>query len=148
VLGLKYDGQLANARVLGTLLGRSVRRAGLHLEVDALIPVPLHPHKLAERGFNQSIEIARWVARESGRPYDRASLRRTRDTRPQVGLPLTERLDNLQGAFAATGSLRGRRVAIVDDVVTTGSTARECAWTLRRAEAAAVQVWCVARTPA
>ena len=55
---------------------------------------------------------------------DRASLQRTRDTRPQVGLPLAERLDNLQAAFAATGSLQGRRVAIVDDVVTTGSTVR------------------------
>ncbi len=96
VQGLKYDGQLANARVLGTLLGRSVQRAALHLDVDVLVPVPLHPDKLAERGFNQSIEIARWVAREVGRPCDCASLRRTRATRPQVGLPLAERLENLQ----------------------------------------------------
>jgi ComF family protein len=147
VQGLKYDGQLANARVLGTMLGRSVRPAGLHLDVDVLVPVPLHPEKLAERGFNQSIEIARWVAREVGRPCDCASLKRTRFTRPQVGLPLAERRENLQGAFAVTGSLRGRRVAVVDDVVTTGSTVRECAWALLRAEAASVQVWCVARTP-
>ena len=147
VQGLKYDGQLANARVLGTLLGRSVQRAALHLDVDVLVPVPLHPDKLAERGFNQSIEIARWVAREVGRPCDCASLRRTRATRPQVGLPLAERLENLQQAFAVTDSLRGRRVALLDDVVTTGSTVRECAWALRRAEVATVDVWCVARTP-
>ena len=147
VQGLKYEGQLASARVLGTLLGRSVRLAALHLDVDVLVPVPLHPDKLAERGFNQSIEIARWVAREVGRPCDCASLRRTRSTRPQVGLPLSERLENLQQAFAVTDSLRGRRVALLDDVVTTGSTARECAWALRRAQAATVDVWCVARTP-
>jgi ComF family protein len=145
---LKYGGQLATARVLGTLLGRSVHRAALHLDVDTLIAVPLHPDKLAERGFNQSIEIARWVAREIERPCCHEILRRSRATRPQVGLPLAERLANLAGAFGATAQVEGRRVAIVDDVVTTGGTVRECAWALRRSGAASVDVWCVARTPA
>jgi ComF family protein len=148
VQGLKYDGQLAMSRVLGTLLGRSVQRAALHLDVDALIAVPLHPDKLTERGFNQSIELARWVARAVQRPCEHAWLTRARATRPQVGLPLAERLANLEGAFAATGAVLNRRVVIVDDVVTTGGTARECAWALRRAGASSVDVWCVARTPA
>lgn len=148
VQGLKYDGRLATARVLGTLLGRSVQRAALHLDVDALVAVPLHSAKLAERGFNQSIEIARWVAHAVQRPCAHAWLTRARATRPQVGLPLAERLANLESAFAAAGAVQNRRVVIVDDVVTTGGTVRECAWALRRAGASSVDVWCVARTPA
>lgn len=144
---LKYDGHLAVARVLGTLLGRSVASAGLQREVDVLLPVPLHPAKLAERGFNQSIEIARWVARETVRPCEWRALRRLRPTRPQVGLTLEARLANLHGAFAVSGDLQGRRVAVIDDVMTTGSTLRECAWVLRQAGAVTVHVWCVARTP-
>ena len=69
-----------------------------------------------------------------------------RPTRPQVGLSLEARLANLQGAFAVTGPVLGRRVAVIDDVMTTGSTLRECAWALRRAGATTVEVWCVART--
>jgi ComF family protein len=144
---LKYDGHLAVARVLGTLLGRSVRSQGLQHEVEVLLPVPLHPAKLAERGFNQSLEIARWVSRETARPCEWRALRRLRRTRPQVGLALEARLANLHGAFAVTGGVQGRRIAVIDDVMTTGSTLRECAWVLRRAGAASVDVWCVARTP-
>jgi ComF family protein len=113
-----------------------------------LLPVPLHPGKLAERGFNQSIEIARWTARMLRRPYVARALVRNRATRPQVGLPLAERVANLQGAFAVAGSVRGKRVAVIDDVVTTGSTVREVAAALRRADASSVDIWCVARTPA
>jgi ComF family protein len=148
IQSLKYGGKLAMARVLGTLLARSVQSAGLHLEVDLLLPVPLHPGKLAERGFNQSIEIARWTARMLRRPYVARALVRNRATRPQVGLPLAERVANLQGAFAVAGSVRGKRVAVIDDVVTTGSTVREVAAALRRADASSVDIWCVARTPA
>jgi ComF family protein len=147
VRALKYDGHLAHARVLGTLLGRSLLAAGLHREVDLLLPVPLHPDKLVERGFNQSIEIARWVARETHRPFGTRTLVRRRPTRPQVGLPLVERIANLHGAFEVPGFVRDRRVAVIDDVMTTGSTVREIASALRRAGAAAIDVWCLARTP-
>jgi ComF family protein len=147
VRALKYDAHLAHARVLGTLLGRSLLAAGLPREVDALLPVPLHPDKLVERGFNQSIEIARWVARETQRPCEVRTLARTRATRPQVGLPLVDRVANLQGAFEVSGSVEGRRLAVIDDVMTTGSTVREIAWALHRAGAATIDVWCVARTP-
>jgi len=147
VRALKYDGHLAHARVLGTLLGRSLLAAGLHLEIDVLLPVPLHPDKLVERGFNQSIEIARWVARETLRPFETRTLVRCRPTRPQVGLPLVERVANLQGAFEVPGLVRDRRVAVIDDVMTTGSTVREIAWALRRAGAGTIDVWCLARTP-
>jgi ComF family protein len=146
VQSLKYGGRLSVARVLGTLLGDSIAESGLHLDVDVLLPVPLHASRHAERGFNQSFEIARWVARGVRRPCDPRALVRTRPTRPQVGLPLAERATNLEGAFAVVGDVAGRRVVLIDDVMTTASTVREASRTLRRSGAFSVDVWCVART--
>lgn len=146
VQSLKYGGQLAVGRVLGHLAGNAVLERGLHLDVDLLLPVPLHPARLAERGFNQSLEIARRVGRRVQRPVLDRALVRTRPTAPQVGLPLAARHANLAGAFAASAVVHGRRIAIVDDVVTTGSTVREAARSLRLAGAWSVDVWCVART--
>lgn len=142
---LKYAGRLPVARVLGTLLARRAAAADLHHDVDLLLPVPLHPAKLVERGFNQSIEIAHWLARGTRRTLVVRGLRRTRETRPQVGLDLHERAANLRAAFDVTADFAGRRVAIVDDVMTTGSTVREIAGVLRRGRAARIDVWCVAR---
>lgn len=142
---LKYAGRLPTGRVLGTLLGRSVVAAGLHRDVDLIVPVPLHPARLAERGFNQSLEIARALARVTQRPLAADGLRRTRATRAQVGLPLRERRANLLGAFAAARGLGGLGLAVVDDVMTSGSTLREIAGALRRAGAGRIDVWCVAR---
>lgn len=146
VQSLKYGHQLAVGRVLGHLAGSAVLERGLHLDIDVLLPVPLHPARLAERGFNQSLEIARWAGRRVGRPVLDRALVRTRPTVPQVGLPLDARHANLAGAFASSAAVRGRRVVIVDDVVTTGSTVREAALSLRAAGAFSVDVWCVART--
>lgn len=146
VPALKYEGALANARVLGTLLAQSVARAGLHHGVDAIVPMPLHRSRLQERGFNQSHEIARFVARILGRPVAADALRRTRATAPQVGLAREARRDNVRDAFAAeAGALRGGRIALLDDVVTTGSTVTAAAQALVGAGACRVDVWCVAR---
>ena len=143
---LKYGGQLAIGRVLGGLLARRVAELGLHLDVDCLVPVPLHPRRHAERGFNQSAEIARFTARGLDLPLEPRLAVRCRDTRSQVGLSLADRRGNLRGAFAAdSAQLRGRRIAIVDDVMTTGSTVAELARTLRRSGATSVDAWCVAR---
>jgi len=142
VQGLKYRARLANARVLGTLLAVRVDVLALHERVDVIVPVPLHPARFAERGFNQSIEIARPLARRLRLPLEPALVSRLRPTAPQVGLHLSDRSRNLLGAFAAHG-LRGRRVALVDDVTTSGSTLQEIAGALLRAGATAVDGWCV-----
>ena len=146
IQALKYGGQLAIGRVLGGLLARGASNFGLQLDVDCVFPVPLHPRRYAERGFNQSAEIARFAARGLALPVATGLAVRRTDTRPQVGLAPADRHVNLQGAFSARQEpVRGRRIAIVDDVITTGSTAAELARALRQAGAATVDVWCVAR---
>jgi ComF family protein len=142
---LKYRGQLALGRVLGNLLGAALLAHGLHLDIDVVLPVPLHPRRHAERGFNQSAEIARWVARTIGRPCTDGVVLRCRDTSTQVGLHAEQRRANLTGAFKCPAALRAARVAVVDDVVTTGSTVESMARALRAAGAFSVDVWSVAR---
>jgi len=143
VQSLKYRGHLATGRVLGTLLADRLATLGLHRDVDVIVPVPLHPARLALRSFNQSAEIARHVSCRLGRPLDERLARRCRATPPQVGLHFDQRQRNLAGAFVAAG-LAGRRVALVDDVTTTGSTLRELAGALCAAGATDVDAWCVA----
>lgn len=145
VQALKYGGQLALGRVLGQILAARAADLGMHRGIDCLLAVPLHPSRLAGRGFNQSAEIARFAARRLGVPVEPRLAIRYRDTRPQVGLTPAERRDNLAGAFAVPGAVRGLRIAIVDDVITTGSTVTELARALDAAGAASVDVWCVAR---
>ena len=146
IQALKYGGQLAIGRVLGQLLAGGAAELGLQLDVDCLLPVPLHPRRYAERGFNQSAEIARFAGRVLALPVEPGLAIRQTDTQAQVGLPLADRQANIRDAFLATpGSVRGRRIVIVDDVITTGSTVAELARALRRAGAASIDVWCVAR---
>jgi ComF family protein len=118
--------------------------------VDIVAPVPLGSRRLAERGFNQAWEIARRLAPQLGLRGDPTLLIRPVETAHQADLPRAERERNLRGAFIVHperhGDVRGRVVAVVDDVLTTGATAREATLALRRAGAAAVQVWTVART--
>jgi ComF family protein len=111
--------------------------------------VPLSRTRLLRRGHNQAALLARWAGSALDRDVsiDYRSCRRTRDTPPQTGLNRTTRLRNLEGAFGVTRSLTGARVAVVDDVMTTGSTATALAHALLDAGAAEVHVWAVARTP-
>ena len=150
VQALKYEGALANARILGSRIARAAgpalaQLAG-HSTPPLLVPLPLHASRLVERGFNQSREIARIVARGLDLRMDERALRRVRATAPQVGLARLERAGNLSGAFAADARIvAGRTIILVDDVVTTGSTAAESARTLLAAGARSVQVWAAAR---
>lgn len=148
VHALKYRGQLAVGRVLGTLLGRELSAHGGACAVDVVIPVPLYPGRHAERSFNQSAEIARWAARALRLRFEANLAIRRRETRPQVGLHGAERRGNLAGAFVARDGARGLRIAVVDDVTTTGTTVAELGRALMAAGAASVVAWCVCRAPA
>lgn len=141
---LKYGGQIAIARILGTLLGRRIAERGA-TAVDALVPVPLHPAREARRGYNQAGEIARFAAEILGLPVaDRLAVRR-RATEEQAALPAIVRRVNVAGAFEIRAKEVPPAVAIVDDVLTTGSTADALAGELKRAGCRRVEVWAVAR---
>jgi ComF family protein len=113
-----------------------------------VVPVPLHPRRLRERGFNPAGLLARWIAREQRCRFEAGLLRRLRDTPSQTGLGRRARRANLRGAFAAAPGARApRRVWLVDDVITTGSTLAEAARALRQAGSREVVAICVARTP-
>lgn len=99
--------------------------------LDVLIPVPLHPARQRQRGFNQASEIARGLGSVLGVPIDERTLRRVRSTRQQARLDAATRLDNVMGAFVAGRPLRAQRVGLVDDVMTTGATMSACATALR-----------------
>jgi ComF family protein len=142
VHALKYGRRLALAELFGQALAPRVgdRR------IDAVVPMPLAPRRLAERGFNQALEIARWVAKRTGIRLEPQLAERIRDTAPQTDLPHAARAANVRGAFACAAALAGQAIAVVDDVMTTGATAEELARTLKRAGAARVESWVVART--
>lgn len=139
---LKYGHQLAIAAYFGEALPALCH----DLDADLIIPMPLHPERLAERGFNQALEIARPLARKRGIPIDTRSCTRKRPTSPQEGLSLAERQRNLRNAFSCSTDFSGRHLLLIDDVATTGASADECARTLKLHGAASVTVIVVART--
>ena len=149
ILDFKFHGQTELAAVLSELLVEAVQAAGVH-DADLVLPVPLGPGRLVERGFNQAWEVACRVAGRLGRPAHASALQRPLDTAHQADLPREQRALNLNGAFLVAPADRRlvdqRRIALVDDVLTTGATARAAAAALQRAGAASVQVWAVART--
>lgn len=137
----KYGGRLAAAAALAGLLdGRITRKP------DLIVPVPLTPQRLRERGFNQALEIARLLGKSLGVAVDAGLCIKTRDTAPQSTLPWKTRRKNIRGAFVVLGDLEGRHVAVVDDVLTTGATLGELARNLKRAGAASVTGYVIART--
>ena len=113
--------------------------------VDFIAPVPLSAEGLRKRGFNQALLIAREVSRALGVPVSTDVLIKHRHTPPQVGLSAEERRKNVKGAFSMLRGLQGERVLIIDDVVTTTATARECAGTLLKGGAGEVRVASVTR---
>lgn len=140
---LKYHGRLALAAWFG---GGLARRLQTHPRPEVLIPVPLARSRLRERGFNQAVEIARPLSRLLDLELDCRAVRRQRATLPQFDLPLEARARNIRGAFASGPSVAGKRVAVLDDVMTSGATLDEVAATLKRAGAVEVENWVVART--
>ena len=141
VQAYKYAGDLSLARVLADTLVRVVST-----DVDAVIAMPLAPARLRERAFNQAQELARRVSSSLTLPLLTHACRKISDTAAQATLPFRARARNVRGAFVCDADLQGLRVAIVDDVMTTGATLNELARVLKRAGAVHVRGWVVART--
>lgn len=137
----KYGGNLAIAAALGNALGKVVSESA-----DFIVPMPLSAQRMRERGFNQALEIARRVSNITGIPLLSDACRKIMETQPQVTLPWKERAKNVRGAFVCDADFSGKRIAVVDDVMTTGATLNELARNLRQAGAAHISVWVVART--
>ncbi|ABQ28268.1 ComF family protein [Geotalea uraniireducens] len=143
----KYGHKVHLCRPLGLLTAGHLAGFAAHVAADLVIPVPLHKKRLRWRGYNQAVLLGGILAKQWRLPLLRHNLRRVRWTEPQVNLAATERAENVRGAFAVTDkdAVAGKRVILVDDVYTTGSTVAECAKTLKCAGAEAVFVVTAAR---
>lgn len=141
IQALKYSHRLSSAGFLGKVLAQ----ADAAPRADLILPVPLSPARLAQRGFNQALELARPLARARGLPLQTAAIHRRRDTTPQASLPWKERAKNIRHAFECQIDLTGKTVLIVDDVMTTGATLDELARTLKAHGAARVDNHVLAR---
>jgi ComF family protein len=137
---LKYGGRLVVARFLASALVPLIDEA-----VDLLVPMPLSDARLRERGFNQAHEIARHVGRARGLDITTSLCRRVINTPPQAMLPWKERARNVRGAFVCDAGVHGLRIAVIDDVATTGATLNEISRVLKRAGASHVSGWSAAR---
>jgi ComF family protein len=147
LLGLKYHRQLADARWLAAALVRQLGQ-GASPPPHALVPVPLHWRRLWRRGFNQAAVLAAELGRGLRCPVLTRGICRSRATPDQIGQAAAARRRAVRGAFEIDIDLRGRHLAIIDDVMTTGATVFELARSLRAAGAERVEAWVIARTPA
>ena len=141
IQSFKYGHRLA----LGAYFGQQLSALGQPSVADLIIPLPLHPDRLRERGFNQALELARPVSMACALPIDTKICRRTRNTPAQADLPWKERSKNIRGAFHCSADLSGRKILLVDDVMTTGASLNECARTLKLHGATEVTLLVVAR---
>lgn len=145
VHAFKFKRQLVAGSILAGMMCEYISTTNAALP-EALVPVPLHPWRLFTRGFNQSYELAGLIGAALGIPLQAKGLRRRRNTRAQTGLDRSQRRRNVRGAFYwRTQQPPRRHVALVDDVMTTGTTVVECARVLRRAGCRRVDVWVAAR---
>jgi ComF family protein len=142
VQAFKYGGNLPLGEALSELL---IPILAATERPDAIVPMPLHPARLRDRGFNQALELARRLSKALGVPVIGDACARVRDTPPQASLPWKDREKNIRGAFTCQANLEDRHVAIVDDVMTTGHTLNEVAKALKRKGVGRVSCWVVAR---
>jgi ComF family protein len=143
--GFKYEQRFDLVRFFVSQLEVEARAMGVF---DIVIPVPLHSKRLKERGFNQASLIARPLARKMECAYDVNMLKRTKEVGPQVGRELKDRLKAVKGIFEVTDQkkIKGKSVLLIDDVLTTGATANECARVLKKGGASLVNILTIART--
>ena len=141
---LKFNEKLVNSRLLGSMLAAAIKNHAVEAP-DCILPVPLYTKRMRQRGFNQSIELARVVNKACNIPMNVRSVIRVRDTRSQTALDKQQRRKNVRGAFQIAHAFDAQHIAILDDVVTTTSTVNELAQLLKRAGVKRVDVWSIAR---
>jgi ComF family protein len=138
----KYKQQLFLAETFAQLMLQKLPAQN----IDLIIPMPLHPSRLQERGFNQSLEIARIIGKRLNVEVNSQVVSRIKLSPPQASLPLKERVKNMKGAFACDEDLSGLRIALIDDVMTTGASLNALAKAVKAKGAAHVECWLIART--
>ncbi len=144
----KYKGALWIEPILAEMLIQRIKSESDWNEPDAVIPVPLHFVKYNERGFNQAERLSARVSKATGIPLNTKILKRVKYTETQTTLDRSRRSENVKNAFVIRDKsvwLKGKKVILIDDVMTTGATVNECARVLRKAGAIKVAVWTVAR---
>lgn len=147
ILNLKFQQALNNAEALGNLLAKQIQHNWYATQSlpQAIFPVPLHKKRLRERGFNQALELARPIARQLNLPIDYQSCIRTKPTLAQARLPANKRKNNLRHAFQMVRSIPYSYIAVIDDIMTTGTTLHIFCKTLKKQGVKKIDVWCVAR---
>jgi ComF family protein len=147
----KFREKIAFSRTLGEIMlecwQMKTMKSGNVDTPDCLLPVPLHKSRMRQRGFNQSIELSRVIAKKLNIPIEYDAVSRTRSTSAQTGLNSTQRRKNIKGAFKVVQKIPAKHVLIIDDVMTTGSTVNELARILKKAGVEQVGVLCLARAP-
>lgn len=153
IVAMKFHQKLHIARALGTRLADRLQQITLtkppRKPIDLIMPIPLHNHRLRSRGYNQALELARPIARRLQIPVDPYLLKRTRATAPQTTLSPKHRRDNVRNAFAISSKakefIKGKHIALIDDVMTTGHTVNAAAGCLKKAGVNRVEIWVIAR---
>lgn len=147
IIAFKYKGDFSKLLILQELMVRAFERHFAPWVPDLILPVPITKKRIMERGFNQSVELGRILARRLGAPLGKNVLTRVKDALPQMGLHLRERLQNVKGTVQVDCErVAGRTVLLIDDVYTSGATLRECAAVLCRSKVKEIKVLVVART--
>jgi len=141
----KFHEKLYLYRIFSHLLVEKIQQQNNPLP-ECIIPVPLHRYRLQERGFNQALEIAKGVAKELNIPIDHSCCERVKYTLPQSSIPANERQRNVKHAFILTREVNYQHIAIIDDVVTTGSTVNELSRIFKKAGVKKIDIWCIAKT--
>lgn len=145
---LKFSGQLKYAKILNQLFINYIKSNNQYLQhlPECIIPVPLHPSRLKERGFNQALELCRNVAKYFAIPILPNICQRIRATTSQSLIAAKERQNNMKNAFVITQEFNAKHIAIIDDVVTTGSTIAEISKLFKSHGVKQIDIWCYAKT--
>lgn len=138
----KYNNALFLSRTFGLLLKDGM----IESDIDLIIPMPLHPNRMQARGFNQSLEMGKVIAKHRNLKLDTTSCSRIKNTPPQSSLKPKDRIKNMNGAFDCQGTMSGMHIVLIDDVMTTGASLNALAKTLKQAGATKVSCYVIART--